>query len=258
VVGVVGGCGGAGASVLAAALALSAARERRVLLVDGDPWGGGLDVLLGAEAEPGLRWPDLAGARGAVRPSVLRGALPVVDGLRLLSWGRGAAVGGGVPPGSASVPSAVPADALEALVDAGARSHDLVVLDLPRRDDPATAAALWRLDLLLLVVPGRVRAVAAARALRDAVVPQVGDVRLVLPRAGASLPAAAIADALELPVLARLAPEPGLRSALEGGTFAVARRGPLARCAAAVLAVLDADRAPGPRHQRGVSGARVA
>ena len=34
----------------------------RVLLIDGDPWGGGLELALAAEEEPGLRWPDLAEA----------------------------------------------------------------------------------------------------------------------------------------------------------------------------------------------------
>ena len=232
-VGVMGGRGGAGASVLAAALASTAARGRRVVLVDGDPLGGGLDLLLGAEGDGGLRWHDLVGARGTVRASLLREALPVVDGVALLSWGR---EGAGGPSGA---PAPAPPAAVEALLDAAARSHDLVVVDLPRRDDPATLAALWRLDLLLLVVPGQVRAVAAARAVRDLVVPHVGDVRLVLPRAAGALPVTAVADALELPVLARLAPEPGLGPALERGELAFRRRGPLARCAHAVLDALD-------------------
>nr|BFE85486.1 hypothetical protein GCM10020093_080870 [Planobispora longispora] len=50
VVCVVGGRGGAGASVLAASLALTASRrELRTLLVDADPLGGGIDLLLGQE-----------------------------------------------------------------------------------------------------------------------------------------------------------------------------------------------------------------
>src|SRR4051794_4109889 len=42
-----GSCGGAGASTVAAALAVASAPG--VLLVDADPWGGGIDLLLGAE-----------------------------------------------------------------------------------------------------------------------------------------------------------------------------------------------------------------
>lgn len=65
VVTVVGGRGGAGASVLATALAVTASRAgARTLLVDADPLGGGLDLLLGHEEVAGLRWPDLADAAG--------------------------------------------------------------------------------------------------------------------------------------------------------------------------------------------------
>ena len=57
VVAVMGGRGGAGASVFATALAQTASDA---LLVDADPWSGGIDLVLGTESEPGLRWPDLA------------------------------------------------------------------------------------------------------------------------------------------------------------------------------------------------------
>ncbi|MYQ49595.1 septum formation initiator, partial [Streptomyces sp. SID4985] len=66
-VGVIGGRGGAGASTLACALAVTSAREGvRTLLVDADPLGGGLDVLLGGESAEGLRWPAFAASRGRV------------------------------------------------------------------------------------------------------------------------------------------------------------------------------------------------
>ncbi|MEV7009547.1 septum site-determining protein Ssd [Streptosporangium sp. NPDC051022] len=67
VVCVAGGRGGAGASVLAASLALSASRRRlRTLLVDADPLGGGLDVLLGQEEAGGARWADLVAREGRI------------------------------------------------------------------------------------------------------------------------------------------------------------------------------------------------
>ena len=263
VVGVVGGRGGAGASVLAAALARTAARDRSVLLVDADPQGGGLDLLLGAESEPGLRWPELAGARGTVRASVLREVLPVVDGVSVLSWTQD---------GAGAVEEALHPAAVEAVLDAGARSHDLVVVDLPRREDPATLAALWRLDLLVLLVPGEVRAVASARCLARVLVRHAGDVRVVLaPRPRASLDAGVVADLLELPLLAEMAPEPGLAGALHRGEPpGTRRRGPLQRTSALVLAALDeaaaaaaaADRGPGrgadPRAEPGAQRTAAA
>ena len=64
---VLGGRGGAGATTLAVALALTGTRRgSRVVLVDGDPLGGGIDLTVGGEARAGLRWPDLASARGRV------------------------------------------------------------------------------------------------------------------------------------------------------------------------------------------------
>ena len=69
---VAGGRGGAGASVLAAAVAVTAVRDgQRALLVDCDPLGGGLDLVLGGRGPRGLA---LAGDRGRRRAGAGRGA----------------------------------------------------------------------------------------------------------------------------------------------------------------------------------------
>ncbi|MGB8387935.1 septum site-determining protein Ssd, partial [Mycobacterium sp.] len=85
VVAVIGGCGGAGASVLAVAVAQAATGA---LLVDLDPWGGGIDLLVGGEATPGLRWPDVALQGGRLAWSAVRDALPRHRGISLLSGTR--------------------------------------------------------------------------------------------------------------------------------------------------------------------------
>jgi secretion/DNA translocation related CpaE-like protein len=206
VVGIIGGRGGAGASSLAAALArTAAARSLDVLLVDADPVGGGIDLLLGAEDAPGLRWPDFVDVRGALRGAALRAELPESGGVRVLAWDRGD-------------PASLPAAAMEAVLDAGRRSHDLVVVDLPRHDDPATLAALWRLDVLLLLVPAEVRAAAAAGRLLDRVRFYVGDVRLVVRApAPAGLTAEAVADAVGLPLWGCCDAEPTLAGDADHG-----------------------------------------
>ena len=57
---VVGASGGVGASTFAAALARTqCAAVGRALLIDAHAYSGGLDLLLGVEAEAGARWPEL-------------------------------------------------------------------------------------------------------------------------------------------------------------------------------------------------------
>ncbi|MFC9788089.1 septum site-determining protein Ssd [Rhodococcus sp. NPDC127528] len=239
VIAVVGGRGGAGASTLAAATALTAAarRGRGGLLVDCDPRGGGLDLLLGVEQTPGLRWPAVVIEGGAVSASALHDALPRTDdGVAVLSCGRGA---GATAPGAA---------ALRAVVEAGRGTGDVVVCDLPRQSAPATESVLDQADLVVVVVPAQLRAAAAAEALVAAVRgsnPNVGVV--VRGPAPGGLRAADIADLLGLPLLAAMRPEPGLAGALEHGGLRLRRRSPLAGAAATVLDALGvgaARRAP--------------
>src|SRR6476620_10001144 len=85
VVGVIAGRGGAGASVFATALAHSATTFCDALLIDADPWGGGIDLVLGCEDETGLRWPELALQGGRLNYPALRDALPQRDGVTVLS-----------------------------------------------------------------------------------------------------------------------------------------------------------------------------
>ena len=217
-VAVVGGRGGAGATTLACALAVTATRTgRSALLVDGDPLGGGIDLVFGGESDRGLRWGDLDSTRGRVPAGALAEALPRMAGLSVLSWDRGAA-------------SAVPAEAMAAVLAAGRRAHDLVVVDLPRTVDEAARVALSSAACVLLVVPAEVRAAAAAGRVAASVGLLCRDLRVVVRGPGPTgLPAAAIADALGLPLVGHLRPEPGLQVALERGEAPARRgRGPLA------------------------------
>lgn len=227
-VGVVGGRGGAGASVLAAALARAAvSRGQKTLLLDADPLGGGLDLVVGCEEVPGLRWPDLAATRGRLAGTMLRSALPDADGLAVLSWDRGDA-------------SPWSPQALLAVLDAARRSFELVVVDLPRQVDDATRAALVRCDQLLVVVPAEVRAAAAAARVLAVVGPLVADIRLVVRGpAPTGLPAEAVAQALGLPLAGELRPEPGLDAALDRGAGpATSPRSPLAALSRRLLTQL--------------------
>ncbi|MCF3961276.1 septum site-determining protein Ssd [Streptomyces fuscigenes] len=218
-VGVIGGRGGAGASTLACALAITAARTgRRTMLVDADPLGGGLDVLLGGEQAEGRRWPDFAASKGRVAGTALEESLPHLHDLSILSWDRGDAV-------------TVGPDAMRSVLAAARRRGGVVVVDLPRRVDEAVAEALAQLDVGLLVVPGELRAVAAAERVSSMARMVLGDLRVVVRGpCAAGLDAGWITQALDLPLVGELPPEPGLSELLEaGGPPGSRARGPLAQ-----------------------------
>ncbi|MEU8678995.1 septum site-determining protein Ssd [Streptomyces sp. NPDC048560] len=218
-VGVMGGRGGSGASTLACALAVTAAGlGRRTMLIDGDPLGGGIDVLLGGERTEGMRWPDFAHSRGRVGGGALEDALPALHGLRVLSWGRDDEV-------------VIPPQAMRAVLAAARRLGGVVVVDLPRRVDEGVAEALAQLDLGLLVVPGELRAVAAAQRVASMAGMVLEDLRVVArgPYA-AGLDDRWVAKALGLPLVGELPWEAGLPAAQDGGAPpGSAARGPLAR-----------------------------
>jgi secretion/DNA translocation related CpaE-like protein len=236
VVAVGSGCGGGGASTVATALALAAAPG--VLLVDADPWGGGLDLLLGAERSEGLRWPELTGLRGRVAGDALIAALPEVDGVHVLAAARGGVAG-------------IPEAALTAVVEAGRSSGVPVIVDLPRPGPPdgdgPAAAVLAEADLAVLVVPARLRAATAARLLVSG--PPGGaagpwaSAQLVVRTQAGGLSRDEVADVVGRPVIAEL---PHDRSAVprgeRGEPLAVVPRSPFGGLARRLLAALPAAR----------------
>jgi secretion/DNA translocation related CpaE-like protein len=232
VVAVFGGRGGAGASVLACALAMTAARGgHRTALVDADPLGAGLDLMLAAESVPGVRWPDLAQARGRVDGAALWAALPAVDGVTVLAWGPGPTV-------------ELAEDTVVAVLAGLTQQSDLVVVDLPRCGGPVSDAVLSRSRLGLLVVPAEVPGSAAAARVCALIEPRLADLRLVVRGpAPTGLPAEAVAEALALPLAGQIRPEPGLAAALDRGEPPLLRpRGPLAGLCRRVVDELLPDR----------------
>ncbi|OLL75282.1 Septum site-determining protein MinD, possible CpaE [Pseudonocardia sp. Ae168_Ps1] len=232
VLAVVGGSGGAGASVLATAVAVTAARTgAAALLVDCDPLGGGLDLLVGLEQEAGLRWPELAVGDGRVRAAALHAALPrTVSGrsdLSVLSCARSPH-----GPGPAAV---------GAVLDAGRRGGGTVVCDLPRYPTDAALAALGAADLTVLVVPAALRAGAAAARVADVLAEHARVVEVVVrgPSPGGITPDE-VATSLGLPLLHAMRAERDLPGALERGRTPGAGRGALATAARAVLERLSA------------------
>ena len=226
IIGVVGGSGGVGASVLTAAIAFRAARAGLgPVCLDGDRLGGGLDVTLGIEQEHGVRWPDLAGARGRIDGPELLRRLPSVDGVRVLSFDRGHDVQLG-------------AEVLHEVLLALAVASDVVVVDLPRPDHEVFAALAPSVETMVLLAGSGISDLAGASAIAEHLIAASPDVWLCLRTSGkGSHFADTVAGALDLPLLAVVREEPSLAAeVLHGIPPGSSTKGALASAADQVLA----------------------
>lgn len=222
VVGVCGARGGVGASTFAAALARTRARRpgRPVVLVDLDDSGGGVDVLLGIEDQPGLRWPDLRDAQGDVPAPAVLDLLPWWGDVRVLSTGCE-----GIDPRARE-------DVLAALA-----AHAALVLDVPR---PTPGQPWWGHACGALVVVARrdLQSVAGAQPVAALAAAHGTPTVLALRgRAPAGLAAHDVRDALGLADVVDVPTERALPAAIERGIGPCGAR--LHRGAAAALGLIE-------------------
>lgn len=213
---------GAGASVLAAGVALTARRQGlATLLVGSDPYN--------IVAEPYGVGPDLYGAgpnSNAYGVSGDGGRMgPIGGAVELLGTATGEACATGDPgrfepeDGTLAVLSfdrrdgaAVPPDAMAAALRAARHGRDFVVVDLPHVRDDASRLALTCADQTYLTVVAEIRECAAATRIAAAVrrhCPRLALVVRVVTRRG--LRPDEVAEALDLPLVGVLPPEPALR-----------------------------------------------
>jgi secretion/DNA translocation related CpaE-like protein len=225
IIGVVGGSGGVGASVLAAAIAVRAAQAGlRPVCLDGGRLGGGLDVTLGIEQERGVRWPDLAGARGCIDGPELLRRLPSVDGVHVLSFDR-----------ARDLPLA--AEVLQEVLRALSEVTDVVVVDLPRPDHEIFAALAPSVDAMALLAGSGIRDLAGASAIAGHLIEACPQVWLCLRTSGKGTHFAdTVAAALDLPLLTVVRDEPSLAAdVLHGIPPGSSARSALAAAAEMVL-----------------------
>ncbi|HLN76312.1 MAG TPA: septum site-determining protein Ssd [Nocardioidaceae bacterium] len=231
VVAVVGGCGGAGATTFAAALATAAASDvHPVTLLDADPLGSGIERIAGLDELEGSRWGSLLQSAGRLGSRSLRAALPRRDGLAVLGWGTGGRTD-------------LDAHVVREVVSAARRGSVLVVADVPRYPDPAVSELLFRSDHLVVVCPLTLSAVAATARMLGRVLPLVPDVHLVTRGPSTALDPVEVSDALGLPLAATMVDQRRLDESVELGLGPLrSRRGPLARAVRSTLARLDTPR----------------
>jgi len=180
---VVSGAGGTGASTLCVCLALAAVRDAvSVALVDCDAMGGGIDLILGAENTPGWRWDKLRNAVGQIAD--ITPMLPAAEGITMVSMER-------------NDPVPVPGEALEAVIDCLARTHDLVLVD-KGRDGQRPTGVIRR---TVVVTNQTVRGVAATRARVKTL--EESECGLVVRKPGSVSPHDA-ARAVDIPLISQL------------------------------------------------------
>ncbi len=187
------------------------------------PSGAAVELVVGCESEPGLRWPDVATTKGRVSAGALRSALPSAQGLAVLSWRQTDAVG-------------LDRAALAAALSAARRGCDLVVVDVPRQLDPVATEAALAADTVLLVATTDVLSTAGGGRLVRSLGAVCGDIRLVvrrLPRT-ALLPEQ-IATSLGVPLAATFPTGRGVSRAIDEGLGPPSR----GRLNATCLRVLD-------------------
>ncbi|MCA0157669.1 AAA family ATPase, partial [Tsukamurella sp. M9C] len=192
-------------------------------------------LLLGCADMPGLRWGDLALRGGHVPSEALVAALPGRAGAVAVLSAGGSVAAGSRDAGGAPSPG-IPVEGLLAVIDAGRRSVGVTVVDLPRRDDPATSACLEVADVVVVVAAATVRGCAAARTVADGLAGRARQVGLVVrgPAPG-GLSARDVERSVGVPLLASMRPQPGLAAQLDDGGLRLRRGTPLAVAAGRVL-----------------------
>lgn len=210
-IGVMGACGGAGASSMAAAIARERGRAQDIALVDLADSAGGLDVLLGVEELPGVRWADLGAARGEVSGQELAGLLPQWGDVAVLSTDR-------------SRPTAVSEQSRDLVLAALMQVADLVI-DIGSSNLDVAAQCC---DQVFIVVPRQVRAVAGAQAMIERLVKagvETDRIALIVrgPAPG-GLDPLQVERVLGVPLAAQMGADRGLAAAVERGVGPQGRR----------------------------------
>ncbi|WP_052595564.1 hypothetical protein [Luteipulveratus mongoliensis] len=196
---VVGGSGGCGASVLTGAIATRAAKAgHRAVAIDLDPSGGGLDVVLGIEREPGPRWRDLHGLRGEVDGAALLDQLPETsDGAAVMSFDRSWF-------DAAST-------LIEPVMAALRATADVMIIDAPHHLPSPIEA-----DATVLVAHGTLTGLAAAQVTADRLVALEQDPWLLTRDVEETL-TRQVAEALQLPLIGELRRESSVEADLARG-----------------------------------------
>jgi secretion/DNA translocation related CpaE-like protein len=195
--------GGAGASTVACALAAQyAAQGVKVCLIDADLRAGGLDVLMGCEQAPGMRWADIENLQGSVHGAELFDSLVVSHGIHVLAPKRGQ----------------FDSDTSQMLtiIETLASSCDVVLVDAPRVAEELIQSLVTLSDDVLLVMPTTVQASSLVTSVKE----RFAEVRcglVVRQVPGSGLTPIGVAQAVDIPLRTTLPTDARIVEQVEQG-----------------------------------------
>jgi secretion/DNA translocation related CpaE-like protein len=196
VITVMGACGGAGTSTLAAGLARVAHHDgQQVLLVDLNGLSGGIDLILGADEAIGGRWVDVHKSSGRMSAHMLRDALPTIEGITVLAPSRHEF-------------SEMSVESVSHVIDAGIRGFDVVILDLPCAVSAVNEYALSRANESILLTPAHVLPTCSALVVSKYIQEHATSLRLVVREVRDGLDPAVVAAAVNQPLTHTIAHRP--------------------------------------------------
>ena len=205
-VGVIPGAGGAGASLLSCGLAFHARQFfNDVVLIDLDENSAGLDIILGIEAQSGMRWQDFYTLTGSISGSDILRALPSRDGVALLTHNES----------ETKVDDFLPTTIIEQLRS----TSELVIIDLPRFSNGKTMVDILRqCDLVLVATPSTVRGSASTKKAIAVLAKHATAIELVVRNLpGTNLDALRIAQSIDVPLAGVINSDPRIVEQIEQG-----------------------------------------
>lgn len=205
-VGIIPGAGGAGASLLSCGLAFHARQFfTDVVLIDLDETSAGLDIVLGIEGQPGMRWQDFYTLTGSISGSDILRGLPIRDGVALLTHNES----------EIQVDDFLPSTIIEQLRS----TSELVIIDLPKfSNQKVIANVLQQCDIVLVVTPSTVRGSASTKKAIAAIAKHATDVELVVRNfPGTNFDALRIAQSIDVPLAGVINSDPRIVEQIEQG-----------------------------------------
>ncbi|MEY4900108.1 MAG: hypothetical protein RI895_530 [Actinomycetota bacterium] len=209
-VAIIPGAGGAGASLLSVGLAFHARQLfSDVVLADLDESSAGLDIVLGIETQPGMRWQDFYALTGSISGSDILRGLPARDGVALLTYNDSKLASEKFAP--------------EAIIEQLRGVSGLVIIDFPRfTNQIAAVEILQQCDVAFVVAPSTVRGSATTKIAISKISKHVSNTELVIRNLpGTNLDALRIAQSLDVPLAGVVNSDPRIVEQIEQG-FGVA------------------------------------